>query len=235
MDDLRSGPRDPRHVVVSPTHRAVVAGLVIAATLCLGVWTLVLRSMWHQPLPPQPAAPPSEPQISVSGYADQHLTSDRVEFSLSLCTEHGAGKLVRPAKALLAFGKQRLGADAIQQTERPDDLSPNNDGDSVCRNFAVRTTKVAAALAWRHEVLGQDSDIKIESEEDVECTGLVAATRRSVEAVAIADARSKVDALAAAAHMSIGGLVSADVSSEEGSWDDNCVRTVTATASLTVK
>ena len=224
MDHLSRDLRD--HHSALPIRRSLVGVIVLGAVLCLGVWTLVLRSMWHTPAPTPPAEP-AVPQISVTGYADQLLTSDGVHFSISVCSDSGTAALVRPSKALVMLAKQRLGPNAIQQVEHNDD--------DACRTFAVSSTKVAAALAWRHEMLAQEGGIRIESEGEVECTGLVAATRRSLEARAIEDARSKAEALAGAAHIAITGLVSADASSEEGSWDDDCGRTLTATATLTVK
>jgi hypothetical protein len=107
----------------------------------------------------------------------------------------------------------------------------------TCRELSVSSSKIAAALRLRSQILGEGPPaLRVENEDDPECRGehAVTAARQKSEAAAIEDGQKKLAALVAATHATVGPTTAADVSSEIGEWDEECHREVTATATLTI-
>jgi|GEM_PF-3467616 len=201
-------------------------GLLLAFTAIttLAVWTLVLRMVWR------PVAPP-EQSITVTGLDEQRVVADRVSFKMTACA-HSDHELKAMLKVIQASATAKLGASAlVLGTAEADD---EQNGSEHCREFDVRSNQPAVALAWRNSLANETSRVRIERDDNEECTrdAGFAAIRRTAEATAIADARSKVDALAG---HTIHALLNAQVTSTEGTWDEQCARLVSATANLSVK
>ena len=202
--------------------------LLLGAAICsFGVWTWLFSRMFTR----APEAPPEKPVIGVhvTGHGAERVIAQRLTWSIDVCaankslaTEH-ARDAVRRAQKLLDAD------DVVASAATPDGAQDERS----CVTLEVSSAKVEAALRW-HRALLAAKLIDRDDASEPECLGDqgLSAAKAKASMTAIADARAQADLLM---HQlpTLPGL-SADVQHDEGSWDAQCERIVTATADLTM-
>jgi hypothetical protein len=206
-----------------------IAILVVVPIVAITLWTwVVVRfvfAAWTG-LRERGASPHT---VHVTGQASETLVAPRVGLKVELCGPHRA-EHVREAQRR---GQRIFAADELVVfVEKP---AADSAEEERCATLNLSTSRVAEALRW-HRGLVAAGFVAEDDENTPECAGeeIVAVAKGRTALAAIGRARAQADALLAGLATPKQPAVDAQVSSDDGSWDQRCERVVTAEAELTI-